>query len=90
MPYKEALEGSGDFRIREQVIGTVKHADDLVPLENEEAVLLGMTDRVTETGRRYGMQMNVEKKNQGNENQKATVLSTDCDRSKTAAECRIF
>jgi hypothetical protein len=39
----------------------VKHADDLVPLRNEEAVLLGKTDRVTEIGTHYGMEMNVEK-----------------------------
>jgi hypothetical protein len=39
----------------------VKRAEDFVPLRNEEAVLLGMTDRVTEIGTRYGMEMNVEK-----------------------------
>jgi hypothetical protein len=35
----------------------VKHADNIVSLRNEEAVLQGMTDRVTE----IGMEMNVEK-----------------------------
>ena len=32
---KEALEGFGDFKIRGQVIGTVKYADDLVLLAKE-------------------------------------------------------
>jgi ribulose kinase len=39
----------------------VKYADDLVPLAKEETVLQGMIDRVIEIGRRYGMEMNVEK-----------------------------
>jgi hypothetical protein len=52
--YKEAPEGSGDFRIGEQVSGTVKHGDDLVLLGNE-VVLLGTIDGVTEIGTRYGM-----------------------------------
>jgi hypothetical protein len=57
---KEALEGSADFKIR-QVICTVKYADDLVLLAREGTVLQGMVDRLIETGRRYGMEMNVEK-----------------------------
>jgi hypothetical protein len=57
---KEALEGFGDFKIG-QVIRTVKYADDLVLLAREEKVLQGMVDRLTEIGRRYGREMNVEK-----------------------------
>jgi hypothetical protein len=57
---KEALEGFGDFKIG-QVIRTVKYADDLVLLAREEKVLQGMVDRLIEIGRRYGMEMNVEK-----------------------------
>ena len=45
----------------EQLIGTVKHADDLVPPRNEEPALLSMSDRVTEIGTCYGIEMNVEK-----------------------------
>jgi hypothetical protein len=56
---KEAFEGFGDFKIR-QVIRTVKYADDLVLLAREEKVLQDMVDTLIETGRRYGMEMNVE------------------------------
>jgi hypothetical protein len=58
---KEALEGFGDFIIGGQVIRTVKYADDLVLLVREENVLQGMADGLIEIGRRYGMEMNVEK-----------------------------
>jgi hypothetical protein len=54
---KEALEWFGDFKIRGQVICTVKYADDLVLLAREE----NMVDRLIEIGRRCGMEMNVEK-----------------------------
>jgi hypothetical protein len=59
--YKEALKGFGDFKIRGQVIRTVKYPDDLVLLAREEKVLRGMIDRLIEIGRRYGMEMNGEK-----------------------------
>jgi hypothetical protein len=39
----------------------VKYADDLVILAEEETVLQGITDRLTEIGRCYGMELNVEK-----------------------------
>jgi hypothetical protein len=38
----------------------VKYADDLVLLAEEDTVLQGMIDRLTEIGRRYGVEMNVE------------------------------
>ena len=41
---KEALEGFGDFKIRVQVICTVKRADDLVRLAEGEAVLQGFIE----------------------------------------------
>jgi len=58
---KEALDGLGDFKVREQIIQTVKYADDLVLMAKEETVLQGMIDKLIETGRYYGMEMNVEK-----------------------------
>jgi len=58
---KEVLEGFGDFKIRRQIIHTVKYADELVYLAKEETVLQDVIDKVIETGRRYGMEMNVEK-----------------------------
>jgi hypothetical protein len=56
----KVLEGSGDFKIG-QVICTVTYANDLVLLAKEEAVLQGLMERLTEIGRCYGMEMNVEK-----------------------------
>ena len=41
---------------------TVKYADDLVLMAKEETVLQGMIDKLIETGRYYGMEMNVEKR----------------------------
>ena len=58
---KEALEGLGDFKIGGQIIRTVKYADDLVLLAKEEKVLQDMIDKLIEIGRRYGMEINVEK-----------------------------
>jgi hypothetical protein len=58
---KEALDGSGDFNIGGQIIQTVKYADDLVLMAKEENVLQGMINKLTEIGRCYGMEMNVEK-----------------------------
>jgi hypothetical protein len=43
---KEALEEFGEFKIRGQVICTVKYADDLVLLAKEETVLQDMIDRL--------------------------------------------
>jgi predicted nucleotidyltransferase len=58
---KEALEAFENFRIGGQVIRTVKYADDIVLLAKEETVLQGMTDRLIDIGRCYGMEMNVVK-----------------------------
>ena len=58
----EAVEGFGDFRTGGNVICTVKYTDDVV----EEMVLDGLTDVLIETGRCYGVEMNMGK-NYGNE-----------------------
>jgi len=58
---KEALEGLGDFKIGGQIIHTVEYADDLVLLGKEENVQQDMIDKLTEIGRCYGMEINVEK-----------------------------
>jgi len=42
-------------------ICTVKSTDDLVLLYKEEMILKGMTNRLTEVRRCYGMEMNAEK-----------------------------
>ena len=67
----------------------MKYADDLVLLAKEEEVLQDMIDKLIETGRCYGMEMNVEK-NKSNENFKTTILSKNYDRPKTTRECGIF
>jgi hypothetical protein len=58
---KEALGGFGDFKRGGQVFRTMKYADELVLLAKEEAVLQAITERLTEIGRFYGMEMNVKK-----------------------------
>jgi hypothetical protein len=58
---KEGLERFQEFKVGGQVICTVIYADDFVLLAKEETVLQCMTDRLTEIGRYYGMEMNVEK-----------------------------
>jgi hypothetical protein len=60
---KEALEGFGDFKTGGQIIHTVKYADDIVLLAKEGKVLQDMIDKIIETERCYGMEMNVEKTN---------------------------
>jgi hypothetical protein len=60
-PTKEALERFGGLEIGGQVICTVKYADDLVLVATEETMLQGMIDKLSEIGRFYGMEMNVEK-----------------------------
>jgi hypothetical protein len=66
-------------QLGQQIIQTVKYADDLVLMAKEETVLLGMIDRLIEIGRCYGMEMNVEK-NKSNENFKTTKPSHNKDR----------
>jgi hypothetical protein len=58
---KDALERFGDLKIEGQIINTVKCADDLVLLAKEGMVLQGMTGKLIEIERSYGMEMNVEK-----------------------------
>jgi len=58
---KEALEGSGDFKIGGKLIHTVKYADDLVFWLKKKRLIQDMTDKLTEIGRCYGMEMNMEK-----------------------------
>ena len=48
-----------------------------------------MIDKLIETGRCYGMEMNVEKTKR-NENFKTTIPSNYYDRPKTTGECGMF
>jgi hypothetical protein len=58
---KEALQGCGDVKIEIKLIRTVKYADDFTLLDREETLLQGMTERLINTGRSNGEEMNVEK-----------------------------
>ena len=58
----EAVEGLGDFKIGEQIIHTVKHAEDLVLLAKEGKVIQDMNDKLIEIGRCYRIEMNVKRK----------------------------
>jgi hypothetical protein len=59
---KEILEGFGDCKLGGQIIRIAKYAHDLVLLAKEKTVLLGIIDKLNESGRYYGMKMNVEEK----------------------------
>jgi hypothetical protein len=51
----------GDFIKGGKIIHTVKYADVLLLLAEEEKVLQDMIDKLIEIGSCYGMEMNVEK-----------------------------
>ena len=55
-----ALGRSVYFRIRGEVIRTVKYAEGLVLQDKEETVLQGLIHRLIETGRCCGMEKKVE------------------------------
>jgi hypothetical protein len=58
---KESLEVFGAFKVRGQIIHTVKYTDNLVLLAKAEAVLQDMIERLVDIGRYYGVEMNVGK-----------------------------
>ena len=62
MSYQGSSGWAWKLNIGAQIIQTVKYVDDLVLMAKEETVLQGMIDKLIETGRYYGMEMNVEKK----------------------------
>jgi hypothetical protein len=61
MPYQGNFGRVWRLQNRRPIIHTVKYADDLVLLAKEERVLQDMIDKLTEIGRYYGMEINVEK-----------------------------
>ena len=56
-----ALDGLGDFKVGDKIIRIVKYTDELVLMAKEETVLQGMIDKLIETGRYCGMEINSEK-----------------------------
>jgi hypothetical protein len=77
---KEACEGLGEIERGVPVIRTVKYSGDLVLLGEGETMLQGVIPRLIGVGIWYGMEMNVQNI-YSKENLKATVSSTECDRS---------
>jgi len=67
----------------------VKYTDYLVLLAKEEKVLQDMIDKLTETGRFYGMEMNVEKTKVMRISRQPFPIK-NYDRPKTTRECGIF
>jgi hypothetical protein len=67
----------------------VKYADGLVLLAKEETVLKGMTDRLIETRRCYGLEINVEK-TKVMRISRQFIPPVGIMRSKTTGKCRIF
>ena len=57
-------------------------------MSKEETVLQSMTDKLTEIGRCYGMEMNVEKTKVMRISR--AVSSDNYDRSKTTGKCGMF
>ena len=68
---------------------TVKYADDLVLMAKEETVLRGMIDKLIETGRCYGMEMNVEKTKVMRISRQPSPVTIMIDQ-KTTGECGMF
>ena len=58
---KEALKGCGNFKIGGRLINTIKYADDLVVLAKNQKQLQLMMNKLVETGKKYGMEINTEK-----------------------------
>ena len=67
----------------------MKYADDLVLMAKEETVLQGMIDKITEIGRCYGMEMNVEKTKVMRISRQPSPV-TIMIRPKTTGECGMF
>ena len=86
MSYQGSSGRAWRLQRRGQIIQTVKYADELVLMANEETVLQGMIDKLIETGRYYGIEINVEKK-KSNENFKTNIPTNNYDRPKTTGEC---
>ena len=74
--------------LKKHPVYSVKYADDLVLLAKDETVLQGMTDRLIDIGRCYGMEMNVGKTKVMRISRELTP-STSYDRRKTTGECTI-
>ena len=61
MSYQGSSGWAWSLQCQGQIIQTVKYAVELVLMAKEETVLQGMINKLIETCRYYGMEINVEK-----------------------------
>ena len=58
---KEASTEVGDFKIGGRIISKVRFADDTAIIDKTQEELQGMVNRLVDTGRKYGMEINIDK-----------------------------
>ena len=58
---REALSEAGDFNIRGRIINKVRFADDTAIIAKTQEELLDTINRLVDTGRKYGMEINIDK-----------------------------
>ena len=58
---KEALAEIGDFKIGRSIINKVRFADDTAIIAKTQEKLKDMVNRLVDTGRKYGMDINIDK-----------------------------
>ena len=58
---KEALPEVGDFKIRGRIINEVRFVDDMAIIAKTQEELQDMVNRLVDTGRKYGMEINIDK-----------------------------
>ena len=69
---KEALTEVGDFKIGGRIINKVRFADVTAIIEKIQEKLQDMVNRFINTGRKYGMEINIDK----SQVKKLIILST--------------
>ena len=58
---KEALDEVGDFKIGEMIINKFRFADGTAIIDKTQEELQGMVNRLVDGGRKYGMDIYIEK-----------------------------
>ena len=58
---KEGLAGVGDFKIGGRIINKVRFANDTAIIAKTQEELQDMVNRLVDTGRKYGMEINIDK-----------------------------
>ena len=58
---KEAFAEVGDFKIGGRIISKVRFADDTAIIAKAQEELQYMVNKLVDTGRKYGMEINIDK-----------------------------